>query len=95
MTSSPPATLSSNRNRSFGTETTIMSCDNDQTDAKPLLSQGSSVSSGSFNQMQRRRVSGKLGKPGRQQSFSRDIGHAAAETYLLTRLTITLLRYLG
>jgi len=72
-----------------------MSCDNDQTDAKPLLSRGSSVRSGSFNQMQRRRVSGKLGKPERQQSFSRDIGRAAAETYLLTRLTITLLRYLG
>ena len=94
MTSSPPATLSPNRTRSFGTETT-MSYDNDQTDAKPLLSRGSSVSGGSFNQMQRRRVSGKLAKPERQQSLSRDIGHAAAETYLLTWLTITLLRYLG
>ncbi|KAJ7000655.1 hypothetical protein D5086_008571 [Populus alba] len=94
MTSSPPATLSPNRNRSLGTETT-MSYDNDQTDAKPLLSRGSSVNGGSFNQMQRRRVSGKLAKPERQQSLSRDIGHAAAETYLLTRLTITLLRYLG
>ncbi|XP_011046783.1 PREDICTED: isoprenylcysteine alpha-carbonyl methylesterase ICME-like isoform X2 [Populus euphratica] len=72
-----------------------MSYDNDQTEARQLLSRGSSVSGGSFNQMQRRRVSGKLAKPERQQSFSRDIGHAASETYLLTRLTITLLRYLG
>ncbi|KAG6777509.1 hypothetical protein POTOM_017334 [Populus tomentosa] len=94
MASSPPATLSPNRTRSFGTETT-MNYDKDQTDAKPLLSRGSSVSGCSFNQMQRRRVSGKLAKPERQQSLSRDIGHAAAETYLLTRLTITLLRYLG
>ncbi|KAJ6402643.1 ISOPRENYLCYSTEINE ALPHA-CARBONYL METHYLESTERASE ICMEL2-RELATED [Salix viminalis] len=72
-----------------------MISDNDQTGAKPLLSRDSSISAGSFNQMPRRRVSGKLAKPERHQSFSRDIGHAAAETYLLTRLTITLLRYLG
>ena len=31
----------------------------------------------------------------RRQSFSRDIGHAAAETYLVTRLSFKLLRYLG
>ncbi|XP_010486759.1 PREDICTED: probable isoprenylcysteine alpha-carbonyl methylesterase ICMEL2 [Camelina sativa] len=31
----------------------------------------------------------------RQQSFSRDIGHAAAETYLITRLSFNLLGYLG
>ncbi|CAN6574520.1 unnamed protein product [Malus baccata var. baccata] len=31
----------------------------------------------------------------RQQSFSRDIGHAAKETYLITSLSFTLLRYLG
>ncbi|XP_065854609.1 probable isoprenylcysteine alpha-carbonyl methylesterase ICMEL2 [Euphorbia lathyris] len=48
------------------------------------------------NQPRRRAPSG--GKPTllqRQQSFGRDIGHAASETFLLTRLTITLLRYLG
>ncbi|KAI0488545.1 hypothetical protein KFK09_028381 [Dendrobium nobile] len=33
--------------------------------------------------------------PTRRRSFSRDVGHAAAETYLLTRLTLILLRYLG
>jgi len=32
---------------------------------------------------------------GRQESFRRNIGHVAAETYLITRLAITLLRYLG
>ncbi|KAK8546580.1 hypothetical protein V6N12_027357 [Hibiscus sabdariffa] len=31
----------------------------------------------------------------RQTSLSEDIGHAAAETYLVTRLAFTLLRYLG
>uniref|UniRef100_A0A2P2MVB8 Uncharacterized protein n=1 Tax=Rhizophora mucronata TaxID=61149 RepID=A0A2P2MVB8_RHIMU len=43
----------------------------------------------------RRRVTGKPAMPQRQRSLGRDIGHAASETYLLTRLTITLLRYLG
>ncbi|KAG0503339.1 hypothetical protein HPP92_003411 [Vanilla planifolia] len=33
--------------------------------------------------------------PIRRRSFSRDVGRAAAETYLLTRLTLILLRYLG
>ncbi|XP_020597549.1 probable isoprenylcysteine alpha-carbonyl methylesterase ICMEL2 isoform X2 [Phalaenopsis equestris] len=33
--------------------------------------------------------------PTRRRSFSREVGHAAAETYLLTRLTVILLRYLG
>lgn len=31
----------------------------------------------------------------RRQSFSRDVGHAAAETFLMTRLSLKLLRYLG
>ncbi|KAL4568622.1 hypothetical protein LXL04_024237 [Taraxacum kok-saghyz] len=31
----------------------------------------------------------------RSQSFSREIGHAASETYLISRLAFTLLRYLG
>ncbi|KAL2522891.1 Isoprenylcysteine alpha-carbonyl methylesterase ICME [Forsythia ovata] len=34
-------------------------------------------------------------RPRRQQSFGREIGHAAAETYLITSLTFKLLRYLG
>ncbi|CAM6102602.1 unnamed protein product [Calypogeia fissa] len=33
--------------------------------------------------------------PKRHHSFRDDVGHAAAETFLLTRLTIRLLRYLG
>ncbi|CAI0552672.1 unnamed protein product [Linum tenue] len=32
---------------------------------------------------------------GRQQSLSREVGHAAAETFLLTRLSLQLLTYLG
>ncbi|KAL3719379.1 hypothetical protein ACJRO7_004351 [Eucalyptus globulus] len=45
----------------------------------------------------RRRAAVKAGSRrfGREQSLGRDIGHAAAETYLITRLTFTLLRYLG
>lgn len=33
--------------------------------------------------------------PKRHNSFRDDVGHAAAETFLLTRLTLKLLRYLG
>ncbi|KFK37704.1 hypothetical protein AALP_AA3G018000 [Arabis alpina] len=48
----------------------------------------------------RRRVSEKCSvdespRFSRQQSFGRDIGHAAAETYLVTRLSFNLLGYLG
>ncbi|CAA7038582.1 unnamed protein product [Microthlaspi erraticum] len=48
----------------------------------------------------RRRVSGKSSaektpQVSRQLSFGREIGHAAAETYLVTRLTFNLLGYLG
>ncbi|KFK25824.1 hypothetical protein AALP_AA8G166100 [Arabis alpina] len=50
----------------------------------------------------RRRVSEKSPVNGggqrrifRQQSFGRDFGHAAAETYLITGLSFKLLRYLG
>ncbi|XVF20506.1 hypothetical protein REPUB_Repub12eG0006400 [Reevesia pubescens] len=54
---------------------------------------GSSVgTSDNHNQQQRRR---KPARMERQPSLRRDIGHAAAETYLITRLTFTLLRYLG
>ncbi|KAE8664767.1 hypothetical protein F3Y22_tig00112738pilonHSYRG00325 [Hibiscus syriacus] len=38
---------------------------------------------------------GKPASMDRQKSLSRDISHAADETYLVTRLTFTLLRYLG
>ncbi|KAL2241592.1 isoprenylcysteine alpha-carbonyl methylesterase ICME [Sesamum indicum] len=52
-----------------------------------------------LNQQRRRRVGNKspslAKRPCRQQSFSREIGHAAAETYLLTRLSFKLLSYLG
>ncbi|XWS46444.1 hypothetical protein CRYUN_Cryun14cG0067100 [Craigia yunnanensis] len=48
--------------------------------------------SGNHQQQQRCR---KPARMERQPSFSRDIGHAAAETYLVTRLSFTLLKYLG
>lgn len=35
------------------------------------------------------------GEVGKAPSFRRDMEHAAAETYLITRLTFTLLQYLG
>ncbi|RDY02363.1 Isoprenylcysteine alpha-carbonyl methylesterase ICME, partial [Mucuna pruriens] len=45
-----------------------------------------------------RRGAGKNGlrhRPARQESLRRNIGHVAAETYLITRLAFTLLRCLG
>ncbi|CAA0832738.1 Isoprenylcysteine alpha-carbonyl methylesterase ICME [Striga hermonthica] len=53
------------------------------------------MSSFPLNQQRRRRVGCKAARPRRQQSFGREIGHAAAETYLLTRLSFKLLSYLG
>jgi prenylcysteine alpha-carboxyl methylesterase len=54
---------------------------------------------GAKSHQRRRRPAGKPGTPPsparRTQSFSQDFGHAAAETYLVTRLSFTLLRYLG
>ncbi|KAL5202517.1 hypothetical protein ABZP36_013469 [Zizania latifolia] len=38
---------------------------------------------------------GGLGGGGRRSTFREDVGHAAAETYLVTRLAFILLRYLG
>lgn len=68
-------------------------------DPATALGAGASVSRCAGYGSARRRVSGKAagggGRFGRQQSFSREIGHAAAETYLITRLAFTLLRYLG
>ncbi|XP_039034809.1 probable isoprenylcysteine alpha-carbonyl methylesterase ICMEL2 isoform X1 [Hibiscus syriacus] len=54
---------------------------------------GSIFASSGVHQQQQFR--GKPASMNRQKSLSRDIGHAAAETYLVTRLTFTLLRYLG
>ncbi|KAJ4707151.1 Isoprenylcysteine alpha-carbonyl methylesterase ICME [Melia azedarach] len=70
----------------------------DDMETKPMVSRflfGPTNFVGSGNEQRRRRPPGKAGKPRRQQSFGRDIGHAAAETYLITRLTFILLRYLG
>ncbi|KAK9924761.1 hypothetical protein M0R45_033113 [Rubus argutus] len=69
-------------------------------ETKPLLSKFLSfpTTASTSNQQRRRRVAAKIGsapRPSRQQSFGRDIGHAAKETYLITRLSFTLLQYLG
>ncbi|KAM7506919.1 hypothetical protein LguiA_017372 [Lonicera macranthoides] len=69
-------------------------------DTDPLVSRVSSYSTATNNQ-RRRKISGKAAAaaaaapPLRRQSFGRDIGHAAAETYLVTWLAFKLLRYLG
>ncbi|CAL9757213.1 unnamed protein product [Musa acuminata subsp. burmannicoides] len=57
---------------------------------RPFLRRNSSGS-------RRRRTVGEtpLGSPSRRPSFRQEMGHAAAETYLITRLTLILLRYLG
>ncbi|XP_037497095.1 probable isoprenylcysteine alpha-carbonyl methylesterase ICMEL1 isoform X2 [Jatropha curcas] len=78
---------------------------------KPLLPRTSSfadttattasTSANSYQQQRRRRVASDSNLPdlsdagSQHQSFSRDVGHAASETFLLTRLTLKLLRYLG
>ncbi|XP_034210341.1 isoprenylcysteine alpha-carbonyl methylesterase ICME-like isoform X2 [Prunus dulcis] len=69
-------------------------------DAKPLLSRFLSypIANTNMNPQRRRRLSAQLAsapRPLRQQSFGRDIGHAAKETYLITSLSFTLLQYLG
>ncbi|KAK9276333.1 hypothetical protein L1049_005865 [Liquidambar formosana] len=75
---------------------------------KPFLARASSytntttASNGNFYQQRRRRIASETslssftdGGGGSRQSFGRDVGHAAAETYLITRLTLKLLRCLG
>ncbi|KAB1206474.1 putative isoprenylcysteine alpha-carbonyl methylesterase ICMEL1 [Morella rubra] len=58
-------------------------------------------STNSFYQQRRRRIgsenslSSLSSGDGRHHSFGRDVGHAVAETFLLTRLSLKLLRYLG
>ncbi|WOK97779.1 hypothetical protein Cni_G06487 [Canna indica] len=73
-------------------------------DAKPFHRRApphSGSRSGGDRSSRRRRVVSKpslrslSSRPSLSRSFRQDIGHAAAETYLVTRLAITLLRYLG
>ncbi|KAK4833422.1 hypothetical protein QYF36_004688 [Acer negundo] len=59
---------------------------------KPTVSMGLSPTG---NQQMRRRTSANPLAPRRQLSFREDIEHAAAETYLVTRLTFTLIKCLG
>ncbi|KAK4416293.1 putative isoprenylcysteine alpha-carbonyl methylesterase ICMEL2 [Sesamum alatum] len=64
-----------------------------------LVRVSSFPSAPALNQQRRRKVGNRSPplekRPCRQQSFSREIGHAAAETFLLTRLSFKLLSYLG
>ncbi|XP_062106362.1 isoprenylcysteine alpha-carbonyl methylesterase ICME [Humulus lupulus] len=69
---------------------------------RPLLDRLVSEPVANSNHQRRRRVGAQaaasaaaLNRPRRQQSFTRDFGHAAKETYLITGLSFTLLRYLG
>ncbi|URD92843.1 Carboxylesterase family [Musa troglodytarum] len=69
-------------------------------DARPFLRRSASAAGGGGRSRRRRTVSEPSLRPlpshtSRGRSFRRDVGHAAAETFLLTRLAITLLRYLG
>ncbi|GAB2288830.1 hypothetical protein Dimus_023141 [Dionaea muscipula] len=64
-----------------------------------FLAPAKEYASAGLNEWRRRKVSGEKSQPScpplRQQSFSSDFGHAAAETYLITRLSFKLLSYLG
>ncbi|KAL6139973.1 hypothetical protein ACLB2K_058274 [Fragaria x ananassa] len=66
-------------------------------ETKPLLTKVLSyppAAAAAASTSQRRRAKSSP-RPSRQNSFSRDIGHAAKETYLVTSLSFTLLQYLG
>lgn len=82
---------------SFGDETLAYTADDDSGggERKPVLSR---LATDSQTLQRRRRVFMKTGRPStpRQlQAVGRELEHAAKETYLITRLTFTLLRYLG
>ncbi|GLT73120.1 hypothetical protein SLA2020_449990 [Shorea laevis] len=75
---------------------------------RPLLTRASSynntiannTSVGPSNQQRRRRIASDsllalLAEDSPRRSFRQDVGHAAAETFLVTRLSLKLLRYLG
>lgn len=75
---------------------------------RPLLTRASSynntiannTSVGPSNQQRRRRIASDsslalLADDSPRGSFRQDVGHAAAETFLVTRLSVKLLRYLG
>ncbi|KAK6913466.1 hypothetical protein RJ641_023067 [Dillenia turbinata] len=85
------------RRPSLPEETTKMETDPLLTSRVPSYDSASAVGTGNY-QRRRRLAAKSTSLPAsfsRSQSFSREIGHAAAETYLITRLTFTLLRYLG
>ena len=77
--------------------------DDDPIERRPLLSRSLSFTGGippsSEQQRDQRTVSddnvSSLSNVGMQSSFSSNVEHAAAETYLITRLSLTLIRYLG
>ncbi|KAI3677403.1 hypothetical protein L2E82_51686 [Cichorium intybus] len=84
----------------FPVEQTTSTQDMDSTDTVDSLRSRTSTSTNSASTARRRTAgSGTSAKTSpnlcRSQSFGREIGHAASETYLITRLAFTLLRYLG
>lgn len=75
---------------SFGDETMAYAAEDEQ---KPVLHRLASDS-----KAKPRRIFGKTGRPSTPRQLhavGREIEHAAKETYLITRLSFTLLRYLG
>ncbi|PKA48962.1 Isoprenylcysteine alpha-carbonyl methylesterase ICME [Apostasia shenzhenica] len=67
----------------------------DAGDELPLLRRVTSSGSRRRRAASEPHIASLSSRPALRRSFSRDVGHAAAETYLLTRLTFILLRYLG
>ena len=78
---------------------------------KPLLSRtlsytntntSTTTTSATYYQQRRRRIASEnslsslsYSSPDRRNSFGHDVGHAASETFLITRLSWKLLKYLG
>lgn len=96
---SNPASILASSSLDMENETVLsrhLSLLDEGTDA-PLLAASTTGSNG-YNNRRRRTASDSeiFGfRPVRQHSFRQDVGHAAAETYLITRLSFKLLRYLG
>lgn len=99
MVVSNPASILASSSLDMRNETALsrhLSLLDERADA-PLLAAPTTVNNG-YNNRRRRTVSDSdiSGlQPERQSSFRQDVGHAAAETYLITRLSFKLLRYLG
>ncbi|GMH20684.1 hypothetical protein Nepgr_022525 [Nepenthes gracilis] len=90
------ASLATESNRSGPTTTSSDEAESTiNMETEPLVYRALNQANSGPNEKPRRRFARKGPPLSRQRSLSREIGHAAAETYLITRLSFKLLSYLG